>query len=155
MRNRWVDFVFSFDSLVHVEQDVVDAYIVEIARVLNVDGVAFLHHSNMAAYGAEAAGPHWRSASVSADTVSKSAAAVGLNCFRQELVSWGEEHHFLNDSFTWITRPGSEHDSPREVLVNAAFMEETRRARERYVKQESQRGRGTSWFRRARSVSGS
>jgi 2-polyprenyl-3-methyl-5-hydroxy-6-metoxy-1,4-benzoquinol methylase len=152
-RDDSIDFVFSFDSLVHVEQEIVDAYIVEIARVLTVDGVAFLHHSNMAAYGVEAKEPHWRSTSVSAETVSDSAAAAGLNCFRQELVRWGEEHQFLNDSFTWIARPDSEHDTPREVLANPTFMDETRQARERYVKQESPGERRASWFRRARSVS--
>src|SRR3954454_12840335 len=44
-----VDFAFSFDSLVHVEDEVIDAYLVELTRVLRNDGVAFIHHSNLAA----------------------------------------------------------------------------------------------------------
>jgi SAM-dependent methyltransferase len=126
-----VDFVFSFDSLVHAEQDVIDAYLAELARVLTADGVGFLHHSNMAAYPPERVGPripHWRSGSVSADTVADSASRVGLNCFRQELVGWGDEHDFLNDSFSWIARPGSVCDRPRDVVVNTSFMEEPARA---------------------------
>jgi ubiquinone/menaquinone biosynthesis C-methylase UbiE len=126
-----VDFVFSFDSLVHVERDVMDAYVAELARVLGDDGVAFLHHSNMASYDSEEVGPripHWRSGSVSAETVAQSATAVGFNCFRQELVRWGADHQFLNDSFTWIARTDSRHDRPREVVANAAFMEEAERA---------------------------
>jgi SAM-dependent methyltransferase len=129
-----VDFVFSFDSLVHVEHDVMDAYVAEIARVLSHDGVAFLHHSNMAAYTTEEIGqriPHWRAGSVSAETVAQSATNVGLNCFRQELVGWGADHGFLNDSFTWIARASTEHDRPRKVVANEAFMEETDRARKR------------------------
>lgn len=47
-----VDLVFSFDSLVHVEDDVIDAYLKEFRRVLSKDGVAFIHHSNAAAYRA-------------------------------------------------------------------------------------------------------
>ena len=45
-----VDLVFSFDSLVHVEDDVIGAYLKEFSRVLGKDGVAFVHHSNVAAY---------------------------------------------------------------------------------------------------------
>src|SRR5437588_8458413 len=44
-----IDLAFSFDSLVHVEEDVIGAYLDELARVFAVDGVAFLHHSNLAA----------------------------------------------------------------------------------------------------------
>lgn len=47
--DRSVDLVFSFDSLVHVEADVVQGYLSEIARVLKPGGAAFLHHSNLAA----------------------------------------------------------------------------------------------------------
>ena len=42
-----IDFVFSFDSLVHVEADVLDAYLDQLARKLTPDGVGFIHHSNM------------------------------------------------------------------------------------------------------------
>jgi SAM-dependent methyltransferase len=129
------DFVFSFDSLVHVEHDVMDAYVAEVARVLSDDGVAFLHHSNMAAYTSEEVGPripHWRAASVSAESLAQSATSVGLNCFRQELVGWGADHRFLNDSFTWIARAGTKHDRPREVVANDAFMQEAQQARKRW-----------------------
>ena len=45
-----VDFAFSFDSLVHVEIDVIEAYLGELGKKLAPDGVAFLHHSNLAYY---------------------------------------------------------------------------------------------------------
>jgi 2-polyprenyl-3-methyl-5-hydroxy-6-metoxy-1,4-benzoquinol methylase len=132
VRDRQADFVFSFDSLVHVERDVMDAYIHEIARVLTDDGAAFIHHSNMAAYPAAEVGPripHWRTGSVSAETVAEAAAAAGLSAFRQELIRWGDDHHFLNDSLSWIARAGSLYDSRREVVANENFMQETRTAR--------------------------
>src|SRR5262249_39750137 len=44
------DFVFSFDSLVHVERDIIEAYVRQIASMLSPNGVAFLHHSNMGQY---------------------------------------------------------------------------------------------------------
>jgi SAM-dependent methyltransferase len=45
-----VDFVFCFDSLVHAEDGVMEAYAAHLARKLKTDGVAFLHHSNVGAY---------------------------------------------------------------------------------------------------------
>jgi Methyltransferase domain len=128
---RAADFVFSFDSLVHVEQDVMASYIGELARTLADDGVAFLHHSHMGAYPASEVGervPHWRSASVSADSVADTAAAVGLRCFKQELIRWGDDHEFLNDALTWIARPGSRYDREPTRIVNKSFMDEARRA---------------------------
>ena len=46
-----VDFVFSFDSLVHAEADVLEAYLRQLARKLTPNGVGFIHHSNAARYG--------------------------------------------------------------------------------------------------------
>ncbi|MCO6451733.1 MAG: class I SAM-dependent methyltransferase, partial [Caldilineales bacterium] len=42
-----VDFAFSFDSLVHAESDVIEAYLRGLAQKLTVDGVGFIHHSNL------------------------------------------------------------------------------------------------------------
>lgn len=40
------DLVFSFDSLVHAEADVLTSYVPQVLRKLSPGGVAFLHHSN-------------------------------------------------------------------------------------------------------------
>jgi SAM-dependent methyltransferase len=45
-----VDFAFSFDSLVHVEADVIAAYLLQLGKKLKPGGVAFIHHSNLRAY---------------------------------------------------------------------------------------------------------
>ena len=45
-----IDFVFSFDSLVHAEKDVIEEYLLQLARKLTPNGVGFLHHSNIGAY---------------------------------------------------------------------------------------------------------
>jgi SAM-dependent methyltransferase len=45
-----VDFAFSFDSLVHAEEDVVEAYVGQLAKKLKPDGTAFIHHSNAGSY---------------------------------------------------------------------------------------------------------
>ena len=44
-----VDFVFSFDSLVHADMHIIQAYISEIRRVLRSGGAAVIHHSNLGA----------------------------------------------------------------------------------------------------------
>lgn len=44
------DLVFSFDSLVHAELDVLRCYLAELGRVLSDRGTAFLHHSNLGAF---------------------------------------------------------------------------------------------------------
>jgi SAM-dependent methyltransferase len=46
-----IDFAFSFDSLVHVEADVMNAYLEQLASKLSPDGVGFIHHSNIGSYG--------------------------------------------------------------------------------------------------------
>ncbi len=126
--DKSIDLVFSFDSLVHVELDVMQGYLTELARVLRPEGRAFLHHSNMAAFrrangmGFTIENKHWRGATVSGDLVNELCDVNGLRCYRQELVNWGCND--LTDSFTYIARQGSSRDHPRELVQNPRFMEE-------------------------------
>jgi ubiquinone/menaquinone biosynthesis C-methylase UbiE len=53
--DRSVDLVFSFDSLVHVEVDVISSYLRGFRRILSPNGVAFIHHSNLGIYHRTAA----------------------------------------------------------------------------------------------------
>src|ERR1700712_2655035 len=99
---RSVDLVFSFDSLVHAERDVMAGYLQEFARVLADDGVAFIHHSNMGSYEVGTYDPHnihWRATSVSAAIVEQHAQDAGLRCVSQETVAWGNTT-LLNDCFS-------------------------------------------------------
>src|ERR1700719_3270477 len=87
-----IDFVFSFDSLVHCEMDVVKAYLAETARILKPEGVAFIHHSNLKAFfrdsdSAQNKFTHWRAPSVSAEEVALAATRCGLVTTRQECVN--------------------------------------------------------------------
>lgn len=41
-----IDFVWSFDSFVHIEPDVIDAYLGEFARVLKPSGHFVIHHAD-------------------------------------------------------------------------------------------------------------
>ncbi|MBL8725155.1 MAG: class I SAM-dependent methyltransferase [Planctomycetes bacterium] len=115
-----VDFVFSWDSLVHAEQDAMVGYVHELARVLRPGGNAWLHHSNMAALGDGRGGlsvpnPHWRANSVSAALLRQWAAAAGIEVAAQELIQWGGPVD--SDCFSWLRKlPAGARPSPcREV----------------------------------------
>jgi SAM-dependent methyltransferase len=121
--DRSIDLVFSFDSLVHAEADVITGYLREFERVLADDGVAFIHHSNMGAYKAGSYDPdniHWRATSVSAELVGGLAITAGLRCISQETVTWGGGD-LLNDCFTVLTRAGSRWDRDNVVVDNPDF----------------------------------
>lgn len=51
IRDNSQDLVFSFDSFVHIHQNVIDDYMEEIHRVLKPGGKAYIHHSWI--YGGE------------------------------------------------------------------------------------------------------
>ncbi len=150
-----VDFAFSFDSLVHVEAEVLAGYLGELARVLRPEGVAFLHHSNYGTYQRSAhtlaplqdrfdqlpaaarlglmragvyRGAHWRAPSVTAEKFAGLARAAGLHCVGQELVNW-EGGVLLLDCISVVARPGSRWDRPNRVVKNRLFRLEARSIR--------------------------
>lgn len=125
-----VDLVFSFDSLVHVEVDVMEGYLSDLVRVLSPNGVAFLHHSNMAAY-LDSQGMrltiennHWRGITVSGAIIRDLCAQLGLNCYRQEIFNWGWGCNDLTDCFSYITKEGSKMAAKTVIVENKRFIEE-------------------------------
>jgi ubiquinone/menaquinone biosynthesis C-methylase UbiE len=137
-----VDFVFSFDSLVHAEVEVLKAYIAELARILSRDGVAFLHHSNIGEYRfrwrVKDKIPtrlrklltkkrilnyyHWRAFSVTAKGVADICSSFQMQCRSQELVNW--HGRLLIDAFSVIARPESTRTWDNVVYRNRNFMKE-------------------------------
>src|SRR6266550_479544 len=125
-----IDLAFTFDSLVHVEADVLNEYMEQLARKIRVDGVAFIHHSNMGEYVDPTSGelpaaiknPHWRALSVSAETVRETCANVGLFCASQEIINWGGKE--LIDAFTVVTRPNSRWAGKTVTMRNVDFNNE-------------------------------
>ncbi len=128
-----IDFVFSFDSLVHCEIDVVAAYLGELARGLATEGFAFLHHSNLAACGdlaGQVAMHHqWRARTVSAAAVAALAGEHGLSVVSQETVNWGGSD-VLTDCFTVLGRPGTHGAPAPRCRDNSRFMAEAQAVRE-------------------------
>lgn len=137
-----IDFVFSFDSLVHAEADVIEAYVKEISRILSADGVAFLHHSNLGEYRTyhsfvtrfvkakhilarlgiiDPVHAGWRAKSMSAEKLRGFVEAAGLKCIGQEKLNWRTKR--LIDCMSVITRPGSRFERSYQLVRNGGFMD--------------------------------
>jgi SAM-dependent methyltransferase len=145
-----VDFVFTFDSLVHVEIDAIGAYLGELSRKLRPDGVAFIHHSNLGEHRAAVklarflsdaaeksrltrrifhrlrliSWEHWRAPSVTAQKLFDLCAGRGLVCVGQEIIDWGHDAPRMIDCFSIVTRPGSKWQRSNVVVRNPHFMRE-------------------------------
>jgi SAM-dependent methyltransferase len=151
-----IDFAFSFDSLVHVDADVLEDYATELARVLAPDGVAFIHHSNLGAYrtlnrlthrtparlrsplvrrGALIDIAAWRAEDVTADGFAEASERAGLACFSQETICW-EHGRWMIDAISLLTRHGSRWARPRRLVRNPGFGREARRMAELYAAQD-------------------
>jgi SAM-dependent methyltransferase len=103
-----IDLVFSFDSLVHADCDVIGAYLAEIERVLRVGGHAMIHHSNLAAVLEEQAHRaddnfHMRARDVRAEIVADMASRLEtLECRTQELISWDASLRLIDCISTFV-----------------------------------------------------
>jgi SAM-dependent methyltransferase len=119
-----IDFAFTFDSLVHADQEVVEGYVHELSRKLKPDGVGFIHHSNLGQFLDPQTGDLpfenicWRGNST-APLFAQHCDEAGLVCIGQELVNWDSKH--LIDCFSMITRPGSRFERPNRVRENSRF----------------------------------
>ncbi len=126
-----VDFVFSFDSLVHAEADVIDAYVRQLSRKMTPHATGFIHHSNLGAYNALlnkwifGKPTHFRARSMRAELFVKSCRNAGLVCTHQELINWGGEQ--LSDCFSTFTREGSRFAEKFSIVENPNFMADAHR----------------------------
>lgn len=90
-----VDFIFSFDSLVHADRDAIEPYIKGISTKLKNNCYAVIHHSNLASYynnpeiDWKKEYDHWRSREVDHKYVQEECTKNNLICVAQELIHWG------------------------------------------------------------------
>ena len=147
-----VDFAFSFDSLVHVEADVLEAYLQQLALKMSKDGVGFIHHSNLGQYKNEFwhlrvpllrtilrrtrlfdTDTGYRTFSVTAAKFEEIASRAGLQCISQELINWYSPR--LSDCLSIFTRIGSRWSRPNDIRHNPHFIDEARQIRETSLEQ--------------------
>ena len=144
-----VDFAFSFDSLVHADEDVIEGYVAQLARKLSAEGVAFIHHSNLGAYPYltrldELSDTrrqllvkfrlfeptlHHRSPTMTAAKMRQFADRHDMRCISQELVPWGTHTSVLRPALldcmsTLVPRTSSRRHENR-VFENRFFGAET------------------------------
>lgn len=125
IQDNSIDFIFSFDSLVHVNMDAIESYLTEAQRVLTDKGRMFIHHSNMMEYEKVldvhdvTNNPHGRSPYVNAKGVNTLAKNIGLNIVSQEKICW--QSSVLNDCFTMLSK-GTEFEE--KSFDNWGFREE-------------------------------
>jgi ubiquinone/menaquinone biosynthesis C-methylase UbiE len=137
-----IDFVFSFDSLVHAESDVIQSYIKQLTRKLKANGVGFIHHSNIGAYKQVFSlskklpfylknplikrgfldPAHWRALTMTARLFEGYCEESDLICIGQELINWRTRR--LIDCFSLFTKRTSVWARPNEIVKNPDFMKE-------------------------------
>jgi len=120
-----VDLVFSFDSLVHVERDVMQSYLTHLGRCLKPGRFAFLQHSNLGAYphlhNYNNAGPYiLRGTSVSAATMRADAKERGLITLIQEGLNHETQtmKNELVDCISVIQKPLPGHAAKDTVVLS-------------------------------------
>jgi SAM-dependent methyltransferase len=131
-----IDLIISLDSLVHVEAEIMEAYLSQFPRILNENGIAVIHHSNFASLLPPEAPPaapgfglpgepenrHWRARTMSGDIFIELCKKHGLTCITQERLAWG--CNLLNDCFSVLTPKGSNKERDTLILENPQFMAE-------------------------------
>ena len=148
LKDRCVDFVFSFFSLIHADIPTLTSYLTEFARILSDDGAGFIHHSNLAQHASYfrkvsklpkklqnllfEAGlvdlAQWREPTVSAEIVKTLAEKAGLKVLAQETVNFGSRRTI--DAFTTFALPqGRWKDVTPEFKENPGLMHEAMKIR--------------------------
>jgi hypothetical protein len=157
IQDRSIDFVFCFDSLVHAEKDVLQAYLMQLAQKLKPNGAGFIHHSNLGAYPSRLAVQAsynrlpsgfrervlplrglelllsinfqaWRGRSMTADLFQQYCREARLRCVSQELFSW-ERGRCLIDTISVFAQPNSIWDRESVRLENRGFLQSARLTR--------------------------
>lgn len=142
-----IDFAFSFDSLVHVECDVIEAYLSQLSRKLKPNGVGWFHHSNLGSYKLflqinRLPGPlrwsilkilgfnsFWRSWSMTAEKFEQLVGKAGMQTISQEKINWKNKHYFLIDCISVFTPINSIWARPNRIFTNRHFMDEVNDSR--------------------------
>jgi ubiquinone/menaquinone biosynthesis C-methylase UbiE len=107
--NNAIDFVWSYDSFVHMDRDVILGYLGEIERVLKPGGRTILHHGNIDNLEGHVQGGHqgWRSG-MNAQLMRELAREVGLTVVSQ-FTYWDEAKMIgvprFGDKVTHLAKP--------------------------------------------------
>lgn len=144
VEKKSVDFLFSFDSLVHADPEVIEIYLRQLGSILKPNGVGFIHHSNLGQYR-QFISPehgikcmidnlldkmglrkklitHWRDQNMTAQLFEKFCSDSGLDCISQEIINWGNPYPI--DCISLFTPKGSVWSRPNNKILNSSFVKE-------------------------------
>lgn len=128
-----IDFIFSWDSLVHADSSVMKEYLRQFSRILKPGGFGFLHHSNLAEVVEKMHGKipyenvHLRDETMDSPLFLKYSEESGLDCILQEKINWRDI--FLIDCFSVIRVKNDTSSKPAQIIENSNFMEEVKIAK--------------------------
>lgn len=129
-----VDFIFSWDSLVHADEPILFDYAKESLRVLRDDGVAFIHHSNNDSIN-YAGNPHWRG-HLQADSLKKHIEELGGHVILQEFITWDDDLREYSDCITLFSKHGNGKFVGLNNNLFSVIRSENKRMLEKYNKME-------------------
>lgn len=103
-----IDFVFSFNSLVHADREVMREYVRQLGSKMKPGAFGFIHHSNLGEYETEIgtmdrADEHWRGRDMTAERFREDCQAARLACVHQEIIPWGSDRFI--DAISLFTKP--------------------------------------------------
>ena len=138
-----IDFIFSFDSMVHVRPQTIETYLRQFPAKLKPNGLAFIHHSNLGEFasslsrrarvlagkGTAPGADHQRDPEMTAALFRESCERHGLKVVCQELVNWRGRR--LIDCFSTIARNASKWKAIVTPFQNREFMLEAEFIRRR------------------------
>ena len=94
------DFIISFDSFVHMSEEVIDGYLTEIHRVLKNDGYAWIHHSDLYGGNQDNFKNLGGRSNMTKEIFKTIANQKGFKRVNQEYVKW----HQTNDVISTLTK---------------------------------------------------
>ncbi len=142
-----VDFIFTFDSLVHAEDSIISSYIYQFSRKLTKNGVAFIHHSNLGEYPGyrrlqliiskipkllpllsklgilDNVLRDWRAKSMTSEKMMLFANENGMRCISQEKIPWSTNNTLI-DCISTIAKKDSIWSRENIQLNNFLFKKE-------------------------------
>lgn len=136
-----IDFIFSFDSLVHAESDVIQSYLSQLARKLKTSGAGVIHHSNIGEYwkmpfiqdfinlhGIRYQ-DHSRSYSMTALKFRAYAQQAGLKMISQEIINW-EKNPQLIDCISIFANRDFPLNATEVIVRNPHFIKDVKALRQ-------------------------
>lgn len=124
-----IDLVFSWDSLVHAEADVIFTYLEQLSNKIKENGYGFIHHSNLGEYLSESGqltvdNKAWRATSMTAEKFRTYCNEIGMHCVSQEIFKWVSGDSF-NDCISMFINKKCNNETT--VYVNENFGSEVER----------------------------